>query len=90
LSINEERHCHRHSHRHHMGFQNTKGSVFMTILVHASIDTFSLPLGTLFAPADVGNSILLRFGGLVLVIVILTRGRLGYREEEPLLSTAPN
>jgi membrane protease YdiL (CAAX protease family) len=64
-------------------FNNTKGSVFMAILVHASIDTFSIPMGALFSPSDVGNSILLSFGVLVVVLVVLTRGRLGYREEEP-------
>ena len=70
-------------------FNNTKGSVFMAILVHASIDTFSIPLGVLFSPSDVANSLLLSFGVLVVVLVVLTRGRLGYREEEPQLATAP-
>ena len=70
-------------------FNNTKGSVFMAILVHASIDTFSLPMGELFSPPDVGNILLLSFGVLVVVLVVLTRGRLGYREEEPELATAP-
>jgi CAAX protease family protein len=70
-------------------FNNTKGSVFMAILVHASIDTFSIPLGVLFSPSDVANSLLLSFGVLVVVLVVLTRGRLGYREEEPQSATAP-
>jgi hypothetical protein len=70
-------------------FNNTKGSVFMAILVHASIDTFSIPMGALFSPSDVGNSILLSFGVLVVLLVVLTRGRLGYQEEEPELATAP-
>jgi membrane protease YdiL (CAAX protease family) len=70
-------------------FNNTKGSVFMAILVHASIDTFSIPLGILFSPSEVANSLLLSFGVLVVVLVVLTRGRLGYREEEPQLATAP-
>src|SRR5918998_650070 len=63
-------------------FNNTKASVFMAILVHSSIDTFSLPMGELFSPSDVGNSILLSFGALALLVVALTRGRLGYRQEE--------
>jgi hypothetical protein len=61
----------------------------MAILVHASIDTFSIPLGVLFSPSEVGNSLLLSFGVLVVVLVVLTRGRLGYREAEPELATAP-
>jgi uncharacterized protein len=60
-------------------FNNTKGSVFMAILAHASIDTFSVPIGALASPWAVGNSILLSFGVLALVLVVLTRGRLGYQ-----------
>jgi uncharacterized protein len=60
-------------------FNNTKGSVLMAILVHASIDTFSMPMGTLFAPSQMANSILVSFGLLALVVVALTRGRLGYQ-----------
>jgi uncharacterized protein len=73
-------------------FNNTKGSVFMAILVHASFDTFSIPVGGLGSPSAVGNSILLSFGVLALVLVVSTRGRLGYeryRQEEPYLATAP-
>ena len=73
-------------------FNNTKGSVLMAILVHASIDTFSLPIGGLASPSAVGNSILVSFGVFALVLVVLTRGQLGYRhyrqEEDPDLATA--
>lgn len=69
-------------------FNNTKGSVFIAILVHASIDAFSLPMGGLFSSSEVANSLLLSFGVLVLLLVVLTRGRLGYREVEPKLATA--
>jgi membrane protease YdiL (CAAX protease family) len=73
-------------------FNNTKGSVFMAILVHASIDTSSGPIGELASPWAVSNSILLSFGVLALVLVVLTRGRLGYQnyrqEEEPDAATA--
>ena len=72
-------------------FDNTKGSLLMAMLMHASIDTFSVPLRLLFAPADVFNSLLLSFG-LALLLVALTRGRLGYqhyRQEEPDPATAP-
>jgi membrane protease YdiL (CAAX protease family) len=64
-------------------FNNTRGSVFMAILVHASIDTFSLPLGVLFSPSDLANSILVSFGLLALVLIALTRGRLGYQHYHP-------
>ena len=73
-------------------FDNTKGSLRMAMLMHASIDTFSVPLRLLFAPADVFNSLLLSFGVLALLLVALTRGRLGYqhyRQEEPDPATAP-
>ena len=70
-------------------FNNTKGSVLLAILVHTSIDAFSIPMGALFSPSAVANSLLLSFGVLVVVLVVLTRGRLGYREEEPRSATAP-
>ena len=74
-------------------FNNTKGSVFLAILVHTSIDAFSIPMGELFSPSDVANSLLLSFLVLVVVLVVLTRGRLGYqqyqRDDEPDLTTAP-
>jgi uncharacterized protein len=73
-------------------FDNTKGSLLMATLMHASIDTFSVPLRLLFAPADVFNRLLLSFGLLALLLVALTRGRLGYqhyRQEEPDPATAP-
>ena len=72
-------------------FNNTQGSVFMAILVHASIDTFSIPLGALFSPSDVANGFLVSFGVLALVLVALTKGRLGYQryqKEEPDPATA--
>ena len=74
-------------------FNNTKGSVFLAILVHTSIDAFSIPMGELFSPSEVGNSLLLSFLVLVVVLVVLTRGRLGYqqsqRDVETDLTTAP-
>jgi len=66
-------------------FNNTRGSLLMPILVHASIDTFTMPMAGLFSPSDMANSILVSFGALALVVVILTRGRLScqhYRQEE--------
>jgi hypothetical protein len=74
-------------------FNSTKGSVLLAILVHTSIDAFSIPMGSLFSPSDVANSLLLSFLVLVVVLVVLTRGRLGYqqsqRDDETDLTTAP-
>ena len=74
-------------------FNNTKGSVFLAILVHASIDAFSIPMGEVFSPSDVANSLLLSLLVLVMVLVVLTRGHLGYqqyqRDDEPDLTTTP-
>jgi membrane protease YdiL (CAAX protease family) len=78
-------------------FNNTKGSVLMAILIHATFNWFSVPLGTLF-PAPILEDysllpVLGGFGALAVVLVALTRGRLGYQhyrqEEEPNLATAP-
>src|SRR5919107_1899308 len=74
-------------------FNNTKGSVLIAILVHASWNTFySAALIQLFpAPSVLGSylNLTIAAGALSLLVVELTRGRLGYREEEPQLATAP-
>jgi membrane protease YdiL (CAAX protease family) len=77
-------------------FNNTKGSVLMAILVHASWNTFySAALIQLFpAPTVFGSYLNLTIAScaLAIVIVALTRGRLGYdhyqQEEDPDLATA--
>ena len=66
----------------------------MAILVHASIDAPFLPFSVLLGPSEVMNSMLVGFGALALVVVALTRGRLGYEHyqqevEEPAPATAP-
>jgi uncharacterized protein len=85
-------------------FNNTRGSVLMAILLHASGDAFpNAILGPLF-PASViltNNGVNVGYCGLVtaygvltLLIVVFTKGRLGYehyqREEEPDSATAPS
>jgi uncharacterized protein len=74
-------------------FNNTRGSVLMAILVHASWNTFySAALIQLFpAPSVLGSYLNLTIAAvaLALVLVAVTRGRLGYREEEPELAAAP-
>jgi uncharacterized protein len=73
-------------------FNNTKGSVLMAILVHTSIDAPFLPYSVLLGPSEAMNSMLLGLGAVALVVVALTRGRLGYQhyqqEEDPDLATA--
>jgi membrane protease YdiL (CAAX protease family) len=64
-------------------FNNTIGSLFIAILVHASIDDFSGLLGVLFSPSDVSTSLLVSFGPLALLLIALTRGRLGYEHLHP-------
>jgi uncharacterized protein len=75
-------------------FNNTRGSVLMAILVHASWNTFySAALIQLFpAPSVLGSYLNLTIAACALagVIVVLTVGRLGYKqEEEPGTATAP-
>jgi membrane protease YdiL (CAAX protease family) len=69
-------------------FNNTRASLLLAMLVHASIDTFGSPLGKIF-PAPAASSslpMLVGFGALAVVLTIFTRGRLGYRPE---LDVAP-
>ena len=71
-------------------FNNTKGSLFIALLVHTSFDMVLAILNRLF-PVPIVNDygsnvpVLSGLGGLALVLVVLTRGRLGYqchRQEE--------
>ena len=79
-------------------FNNTKGSLLIAILVHATFDTTFVILNQLFpAPivTDYGSTVpvLIGYGAVALVVMALTRGRLGYEhyrhEVEPNLATAP-
>jgi len=64
---------------------NTRDSVLMAILVHASWNTFyATSLIRLFpAPAVLGSYLNLTIGSsaLVLVLIAVTRGRIGYQPE---------
>ena len=75
-------------------FNNTKGSVFIAILLHWSFDLSTLIVAPLFpAPVVLKYGLLVilpSFGAVALLIIALTRGRLGYQhyqqeeeEEEP-------
>lgn len=66
-------------------FNNTKGSVLLAILVHGSINSAAASVYGLFpAPSVTGGSanFVIGFGVVALLIVALTRGRLGYRHVE--------
>ena len=78
-------------------FNNTKGSILLAILLHASFDVLVGPVGQLFpAPLVTGYGgalpMLIGVGVSALVLVGLTRGRLGYqnyRQEDQYPATAP-
>jgi uncharacterized protein len=60
-------------------FNNTRGSLLIAILLHASVNTFSIYIGPMFpAQATSQVNLFVGFGALALLIVLLTRGRLGY------------
>ena len=78
-------------------FNNTKGSVLMAILIHATFNWTTVPVTQLF-PTPIFEDyglfpILGGFGALAVVLVALTRGRLGYQhyrqEVEPDSAAAP-
>ena len=72
-------------------FNNTYASLLLAMLVHASIDTFGSALGEIF-PAPAASStlpILIGFGAVAVVLVALTRGRLGYRRDAEAVSAPP-
>ena len=64
---------------------NTRNSVFMAILVHASWNTFyaAALVRLLPAPAVLGSylNLTIAASALALVLIVATRGRLGYRTE---------
>ncbi len=63
-------------------FNHTGGSIFISNLVHASVDTPQLvwiPLFLAVNETSMNLSALIAFGVPALLIVILTRGRLGYQ-----------
>lgn len=63
-------------------FNHTGGSIFISNLVHASIDTPQLvwiPLFLAVNETSMNLAVLMGFGVPALLIVILTRGRLGYQ-----------
>jgi hypothetical protein len=80
-------------------FNNTKGSLLIVILIHVTFDWATFAVAPLFTAPILTElpsllPILSGFGALALVLVALTRGRLGYRHyhqevEEPQSAAAP-
>jgi uncharacterized protein len=61
-------------------FNNTRASVLVAILVHTSIDAFTVPLGEIFPARAVSSALpfIIGFGVVGVVLIVLTRGRLSY------------
>jgi membrane protease YdiL (CAAX protease family) len=84
-------------------FNNTKGSVFMAIVLHTSVDAFPNMILWPLLPASLAVTgygvyfgyygMVVGMGGLALVVIALTRGRLAYQhyqqEERPDSDMAP-
>jgi uncharacterized protein len=65
-------------------FNNTKQSVLLAILAHGSLNSAAVSMYALFpahAVTDGITNVAIGFGLAALLVVVLTRGRLGYREE---------
>lgn len=62
-------------------FNNTKGSLFIAMLLHTSINTFSLILALFSAPIITSTDlpVAIGLGILATAILIFTRGKLGYQ-----------
>ena len=63
-------------------YNHTQGSVFMTLLAHASINTPQVVLMPAFPAVDTTKlnlAALISFGAAALIVLILTRARLGYQ-----------
>src|SRR5215208_1521689 len=61
-------------------FNNTRASVLPAILVHTSIDAFTVPLGAMFSARAVSSALplIIGFGVVGVVLIVLTRGHLSY------------
>jgi membrane protease YdiL (CAAX protease family) len=62
-------------------YNRSQGSLLVVILAHSSINTTQLMIVNTLFPAAANTEInaLIGFGGLALLILVLTRGRLGYQ-----------
>jgi uncharacterized protein len=66
-------------------FNHTRGSIFIAVLLHASYDAFGSTMQPLFSAPIVAKTNLLFIPGFVvmaILILIFTRGRLGYQPNQ--------
>lgn len=63
-------------------YNHTDGSIFLALLLHASINTFGILQSLFTAPIVIGTDLFMCISFVVpaLLLIVLTRGRLGYRE----------
>src|SRR5919107_2894721 len=69
-------------------FNNAKGSLLITMLMHATFNTFATTIVEPLFPAPILSEygllpVLLGFGATALVLIAATRGRLGYQHYHP-------
>ena len=69
-------------------FNNAKGSLLITMLMHASFNTFANRIEAPLFPAPILSEygllpVLIGFGATALVLIAVTRGRLGYKHYHP-------
>ncbi len=66
-----------------MVFNNTRASLLLAMLAHASIDAFGSPLGEIFPAPAVSSSLplLVGFGALAVALMLFTKGWLGYQPD---------
>src|SRR5919112_1899329 len=69
-------------------FNNAKGSLLITMLMHASFNTFANRIVAPLFPAPILSEygllpVLVGFGATALVLIAATRGRLGYQHYHP-------
>jgi membrane protease YdiL (CAAX protease family) len=69
-------------------FNNAKGSLLITMLMHASFNTFANRIVAPLFPAPILSEygllpVLVGFGAAALVLIVVTRGRLGYQHYHP-------
>jgi membrane protease YdiL (CAAX protease family) len=62
-------------------FNNTRGSLLIIMLIHNSVNVSQGVVSGLFPGVNSNLNILIGFGVTALVIVLVTRGRLGYQTE---------
>jgi membrane protease YdiL (CAAX protease family) len=71
-------------------FNHTRGSLLLAMLVHSSVNASQVLVVNDLFPSAAGTEInaLLSFGGVALLLILVTRGRLGYRSGEVVLRSS--